>query len=47
MAVKLTRLTSEDSDATAPSGRKLYYLLFSVLVASLGPFGYAFLQGER
>jgi len=35
---------SEDSDAMAPGGRKLYYVLFLVLVASLERFRYAFVH---
>lgn len=32
---------SKDSDTMAPSGRKLYYLLFLVLALNLGTSGYA------
>jgi hypothetical protein len=35
---------SEDSSTTAPGGRKLYYLPFLVLAASLGTFGYALIK---
>jgi hypothetical protein len=35
---------SDDSDAMAPSGRMLYYVLFLVLVASLERFRYAFVH---
>jgi hypothetical protein len=31
---------SQNSSTTAPSGRKLYHLQFSLQVASLGTFGY-------
>jgi hypothetical protein len=39
MAAKLTRLT-QNSDTTAPSGRELYHLQFSLQAASLETFGY-------
>jgi hypothetical protein len=42
---KLTTLTQKTvSDAMAPGGRKLYYVLFLVLVASLETFRYAFVH---
>jgi hypothetical protein len=34
MVAKLTRLTSQNSDTTAPSGTELYHLQFSFQVAS-------------
>jgi len=37
---KLTRLDSQNSDTTAPSGRDLYHLQFSPQAASLKTFGY-------
>jgi Lon protease-like protein len=40
MAVKLIRLT-QNSDTTAPSGRELYHLQFSLQAASPETFGYA------
>jgi hypothetical protein len=39
MAAKLTTLT-QNSDTTAPSGRELYNLLFSLQAASPETFGY-------
>jgi hypothetical protein len=40
MATKLTRLTQKNSDTTAPSGRELYHLQFSLQAASPETFGY-------
>jgi hypothetical protein len=41
MAAKRTRLTdSQNSDTTAPSGRELYHLQFSLQEASPETFGY-------
>jgi hypothetical protein len=40
MVEKLTRLTHKISDTTAPSGRELYHLQFSLQVASPETFGY-------
>jgi hypothetical protein len=39
MAAKLIRLTHKNSDKTAPSGRELYNLQFSLQVASPVIFG--------
>jgi hypothetical protein len=45
MAAKLTRLTlSQNSDTTAPIGRELYHLQFSLQAASPETFGYNFLN---
>jgi hypothetical protein len=41
MAAKLTRLASQNSDTTAPSGRELYHLPFSLQAASPETFGYS------
>jgi hypothetical protein len=40
MAAKLTRLTQRNSDTTAPSGRVLYHLQFSLQAVSPESFGY-------
>jgi len=40
---KTQKTDSEDSETTTPSGRKLYYFPFSVLVASPGTSGYTFI----
>jgi hypothetical protein len=40
MAAKLTSLTHKNSDTTAPSGRELYHLQFSLQAASPETFGY-------
>jgi hypothetical protein len=40
MASKLTRLTKKNSDTTAPSGRELRHLQFSLQTASPETFGY-------
>jgi hypothetical protein len=44
-----TYLADPESDSTASNGRKLCYLLFSVLVVNLGTSGYAFVhwRGEK
>ena len=39
---KIYYTNSEDTDTKAPSGRKLYYLPFCILVTSLGNFKYIF-----
>jgi hypothetical protein len=44
MAEKLTRLTQKSSDTTAPSGRELYHLQFSLQAASPATFGYKLLS---
>jgi hypothetical protein len=43
MAAKLTRLTHKSGDTTAPSGRELYRLQFSLQEASPETFGYTLL----
>jgi hypothetical protein len=40
MAARLTRLTKKKSDTTAPSGRELYHLQFSLQAASPETSGY-------
>jgi hypothetical protein len=40
MAAKLTRLTQKNSYTTAPSGRQLYHLQFSLQAACPETFGY-------
>jgi hypothetical protein len=40
MATKLTRLTQKNSDTTAPSGKELYHLQFSLQAASSVTSGY-------
>jgi hypothetical protein len=40
MAAKLTRLTQKNSDTTAPSGREVYHLQFSLQPACPVTFGY-------
>jgi len=49
MAGKVARLT-QNSDTTAPSGRELYHLQFSLQEASPGTFGYtlvyAYMEAE-
>jgi hypothetical protein len=40
MAANLTRMTQKYSDTTAPSGRELYHLQFSLQAASPETFGY-------
>jgi hypothetical protein len=42
MTSKLSRLTQKNSYMTAPSGRELYHLQFSLQATSLETFGYAF-----
>jgi hypothetical protein len=44
MAAKLTKLTHEIGDTTAPSGREPYHLQFSLQFASLETFGYTLVQ---
>jgi hypothetical protein len=39
-AAKLTRLTHKSSDTTAPNGRELYHLQFSLQAVSPETFGY-------
>jgi len=46
MAVKLTRLNSQNSDTTAPSGRELFHLQFLLQPASPETFGYALVRYE-
>jgi hypothetical protein len=40
MAAKLTRMTTQNSDTTAPSARELYHLQFSLQAAGPETFGY-------
>jgi hypothetical protein len=40
MAAKLIRTDSQNSNTTAPSGRELYHLQFSLQAASPETFGY-------
>jgi hypothetical protein len=40
MAVKLTRLTHKNRDTTAPTGRELYHLQFSLQAATPETFSY-------
>jgi hypothetical protein len=47
MAAKLTRLTYKKSWLTAPSGRELYKLQFSLKVASPETFWYTSYMQER
>jgi hypothetical protein len=42
---KTHQTDSQNSDATAPSGRELYHLQFSVRAASTETFGYTFIYG--
>jgi hypothetical protein len=43
-AAKLTRLIHKNSDTTAPSGRELYHIQFSLQAASPETFGYTLTQ---
>jgi len=44
MAAKLTTLTQQNSDTTAPSGKELYPLKFSLQAASPETFGYTLVE---
>jgi hypothetical protein len=46
MEAKLTGLTQQNSDTTAPSGRELYHLQFSLQAASPETFRYTLVQGH-
>jgi hypothetical protein len=47
MAAKLTGLTQQNSDTTAPSGRELYNLQFSFQAASPETFGYTLVHTKK